>query len=61
MLIIAAIVIALLVGIDQAIKIWAIDVLRPVGEMEFLKIGNLDILHLTYLENTGSAFGSLAG
>ncbi len=61
MLIIAAIVIAALVVIDQLIKIWAIAELKPIGEMDFLKIGELDIMHLTYLENTGSAFGSLAG
>jgi signal peptidase II len=61
LLIIAAIAIILLVGIDQAIKIWAVAELKPVGEMEFLQIGSLDIMHLTYLENTGSAFGSLAG
>jgi len=61
LLIIAAIAIILLVGIDQVIKIWAVAELKPVGEMEFLQIGSLDIMHLTYVENTGSAFGSLAG
>jgi len=61
LLIIAAIAIILLVGIDQVIKIWAVAELKPVGEMEFLQIGSLDIMHLTYLENTGSAFGSFAG
>lgn len=61
MLIIAAIVIALLVGIDQAIKLWAVKELKPVGTMDFLHIGDFDIMDLTYLENTGSAFGSLAG
>ncbi len=61
MLIIAAIVIVLLVVIDQVIKFWAVAELKPVGEMPFLQIGDLDILHLTYLENTGSAFSSFAG
>lgn len=61
MLIIAAIVTIVLVVIDQLIKNWAVADLRPVGEMEFLRIGDLDIMHLTYVENTGSAFGSLAG
>ncbi len=61
MLIIAAIVIVVLVVIDQLIKIWAIEALKPVGTMDFLHIGDLDIMDLTYLENTGSAFGSFAG
>ncbi len=61
MLIIAAIVTIVLVVIDQLIKNWAVAELAPIGEMDFLKIGDLDIMHLTYLENTGSAFGSLAG
>ncbi len=61
MLIIAAIVIIALVVIDQLIKVWAIAELKPVGTMDFLQIGDLDIMDLTYLENTGSAFGSFAG
>ncbi len=61
MLIVAAIVIIALVVIDQIIKFWAVAELRPVGTMEFLHIGDFDIMDLTYLENTGSAFGSLAG
>lgn len=61
MLIIAAIVIVLLVGVDQAIKVWAVESLKPVGSMDFLHIGAFDIMDLTYLENTGSAFGSFAG
>ncbi len=61
MLIVAAIVTIVLVVIDQLIKNWAVADLRPIGEMDFLRIGDLDILHLTYVENTGSAFGSLAG
>ncbi|MBQ7012465.1 MAG: signal peptidase II [Oscillospiraceae bacterium] len=61
MLIIAAIVILVLIGVDQAIKIWAIQELKPVGSMDFLHIGDFDIMDLTYLENTGSAFGSFAG
>ncbi len=61
MLIAAAIVIIALIGIDQIIKYWAVAELKPVGTMDFLQIGDLDIMDLTYLENTGSAFGSLAG
>lgn len=61
MLIVAAIVTIVLVVIDQLIKNWAVAELMPIGEMDFLRIGDLDIMHLTYVENTGSAFGSLAG
>ncbi len=61
MLIIAALVIAALVGIDQWIKFLVVEHLKPIGETGFIKIGDLDIMHLHYIENTGSAFGSLAG
>ena len=46
---------------DQLLKIWAVEKLKPAGSMDFLKIGNLDILGFRYLENTGAAFGSFAG
>ncbi len=61
MLILAALVIAALVGVDQWIKFWVVEHIRPVGETGFLKLGDLDILHLHYIENMGSAFGSLSG
>ncbi len=61
MLILAAIVIAALVGIDQWIKFWVVEHIKPVGETGFIQIGDLDIMHLHYIENMGSAFGSLSG
>lgn len=61
MLILAFGIAAVLAGVDQLIKLWMIQNLKPVGEMEFLRIGNLDILHLYYTENTGSAFSMMAG
>lgn len=50
-----------LVGLDQLVKFWAVRSLKPVGSMDFLKIGELDILDLTYLENDGAIFGSMSG
>lgn len=50
-----------LIGLDQLVKFWAVRSLKPVGSMDFLKIGELDILDLTYLENDGAIFGSMSG
>lgn len=58
LLIIAA---AILIAADQLTKYWAIHELQPVGSMDFLKIGSQKILDLTYLENRGAIFGSMAG
>lgn len=58
LLIIAA---GLLVTADQLVKMWAVESLRPVGSMDFLKIGDLKIVDLTYLENDGAIFGSMSG
>lgn len=61
MLVLAFVIAAVLAGADQLIKLWIVEYLKPVGEMDFLRIGDLDILHLYYTENTGSAFSMLAG
>ncbi|MBP3761869.1 MAG: signal peptidase II [Ruminococcus sp.] len=53
--------IAVLVTADQIIKYWAVNTLMPVGTMDFIHIGDLKILDLTYLENTGAIFGSMSG
>ncbi len=53
--------VAVLVGIDQLIKLWAVLELKDAGTMPFLRIGELKILDLTYLENSGAVFGSFAG
>lgn len=54
-------VIAALVGIDQWIKIWAIEHLQGQPSRSFLPIGDFDWMHLTYTENTGAAFSMLSG
>lgn len=61
MLIFAIVTVAVLVGADQLIKLWAVNVLQEKGTMPFLHIGDFKILDLTYLENSGAVFGSFAG
>lgn len=53
--------IAALVGVDQWIKIWAIENLQGQPSRSFLPIGDFDWMHLTYTENTGAAFSILSG
>ncbi len=50
-----------LVVADQLIKIWAISHLKPVKVMDFIHIGELDIMDLRYVQNEGAAFSSLSG
>ena len=45
----------LAVVLDQVTKILAVKYLMPVDTVPIIK----NVLHLTYLENTGAAFGSL--
>ena len=61
MLIMALIAAALIAGIDQLIKLWITGSFRLYEDREFLHIGSLDIMHLHYIQNTGSAFSSFAG
>lgn len=61
MLIFSLIAAAVLVLIDQLIKLWAVGILQDKGSMPFLHFGDLEILDLTYLENSGAVFGSFAG
>lgn len=61
MLILALVVILALAGADQLIKYWIVDNFELYQEKDFLKIGDLDIMHLHYIENTGSAFSSFSG
>ena len=61
MAIILAVLIAALVGADQLVKYWAIHDLKPVGSMDFIRIGSHKIVDLTYLENDGAIFGSMSG
>ncbi|MBR6967854.1 MAG: signal peptidase II [Ruminococcus sp.] len=61
MAIFLVVLIVLLVGADQLVKYWAITELRPVGSMDFISIGGHKVMDLTYLENRGAIFGSMAG
>lgn len=51
----------LLIGGDQLVKYWAATSLRETGSMDFIHIGGTKIIDLTYLENRGAIFGSMAG
>lgn len=53
--------IIILIAADQLIKLWAVNTLEPAGSMDFIRIGDLEIFDLTYLENRGAIFGSMAG
>lgn len=55
------VIIAVLIGADQAVKFWAIDSLKPVGSKDFIHFGDFEILDLTYVENDGAIFGSMSG
>ena len=61
MIILLIAVIILLIGADQLVKFWAVENLKPVGNMDFIRIGDVEILDLTYVENFGAIFGSMAG
>lgn len=55
------VIMAALVGADQAVKYWASASLKPRGSIDFIRFGDLEIFDLTYLENRGAIFGSMAG
>ncbi len=61
MLIFSFIAVALLIGIDQLIKLWAVGSLQEQGSMPFIHLGDFEVFDLTYLENSGAVFGSFAG
>ena len=61
MLILAVLCIAAIAGADQLVKAWVAGNFQLGEERPFLQIGTLDILHLRYVENNGSAFSSFAG
>ena len=54
-ILIAAFLSAGLIAIDQLLKWWVVQVLMPMGTLPIWQ----DVLHLTYHENYGSAFGML--
>ncbi len=49
--------VAALVGIDQAIKLWAVRVLEPVGSMPLIP----HLVELRFVLNQGMAFSLLSG
>lgn len=53
--------IIILIAADQLIKLWAVNSLEPVGSMDFIRFGDFEVFDLTYLENKGAIFGSMAG
>ncbi len=53
---------ALLIGADQLIKVWAVNELSGAGvSRQFIRIGQKEIVNLTYTENTGAAFSIMSG
>lgn len=46
-------IIALLIGIDQLSKVWALNSLKDIGTIPIIE----NTFHLTYVENRGAAFG----
>ena len=48
---------AILIGVDQAVKLWARTILQPLGSMPFIP----HVLQLRYVLNTGAAFSILEG
>ena len=61
MLILALVLILAIAGVDQLIKSYILENFSLYQEKDFLKIGGLDIMHLKYIENDGSAFSSFSG
>lgn len=51
--VLSLIVSVILIIIDQITKVWALDVLKPEGTIEFIP----GFLQFTYVENRGAAFG----
>ena len=47
---------AVIVGLDQLTKVLAVQFLKPIDTKPLIE----GVLHLTYLENRGAAFGMLA-
>ncbi len=54
--VITLLAVALLVAIDQIIKLLVLEHLKPIGSFPLID----DVLQLRYIENTGAAFGSFS-
>ncbi len=57
MWLVPAIAAAILIGLDQITKYFALEYLQPIGSMEFIK----GFLNLTFVLNDGIAMGMLQG
>ena len=55
------ILIVVLTGADQLIKVWAVNELAGAESREFIKIAGKQIVNLTYTENQGAAFSIMSG
>ncbi|MBQ8767490.1 MAG: signal peptidase II [Clostridia bacterium] len=55
--VITLIIVAILVAIDQIIKLLVIEHLKPIGSLTLID----GFIQLNYAENTGAAFGSFSG
>lgn len=53
----AILAILAVVGLDQAVKYWAVTVLKPIRSIPLIE----GVFHLTYAENPGMAFSLLEG
>lgn len=49
------VIVAILIGLDQIIKYWALNYLQGQGSISIIN----NIFNLTYVENRGAAFGML--
>lgn len=57
MVLLPILAIIVLTVIDQIIKLLVLNYLRPIGSVEIIK----NFFYLTYVENTGAAFGFMSG
>jgi len=61
MILIALVIAAALVGIDRLTKWLAIAYVKPVLSIPVLKVRGVEVISLTYCENTGASFSILQG
>lgn len=52
---IVALILVILIALDQVVKYWALHVLAQIGSIPLIN----GVFHLTYVENRGAAFGIL--
>ena len=52
---IVALILVVLIALDQVVKYWALHVLAQIGSIPLIN----GVFHLTYVENRGAAFGIL--